>query len=281
MIFQRNPSLFPSLLSIFLLIQLPRASSNYSEEFYQTCGRPFSCGHITSVGYPFWAANDPPYCGYPGLALTCNEDNIPRIKIKNMNYQILDIYPTTQTIRISREDVMKTNCPTDLINNTLDYTLFDYVSTSINLTFFYGCPSISGQNFLSCKSINNGNGVLVLPGEMGPGQCNASVIYPVAEMGTAVIGEMVNYSGLDQILRQGFDVRWKVDGLKACSDCSMSGGRCGYDMGINRTTCFCPFPPYVTTTCSIRIGASPRSPPSPGKHRLFPCLFNPIFKSHA
>lgn len=284
--FQKNPSLLKLFLSIFslkvvlILIQLiPHASSIInSEEFnYPTCGSTFDCGKITRISYPFRGTNDPLYCGYPGLVLSCDGDAIARIKIKNMTYRVLDVYQATRTMRIAREDVMVSTCPTDLVNTTLDYALFDYASSSVNLTFLYGCPEPFSSNLLSYCGRNNdfNSPVYALPGAQGPGRCNSSVIYPVEQMGMGEVGvggTVVNYTGLDQILRQGFDVRWKVDDW-GCSDCDESGGKCGYDFISNKTSCFCPTPPYVTTTCSVSNGrgGSPRSAgqPSRGTFELF------------
>ena len=84
-----------------------------------------------------------------------------------MTYWVLDIHPTTQTLRVAREDVMEDNCPTDLVNMTLDYTLFDYSASYINITSLYGCL-VNLPNVLSCGS-NGSNNASVLPGEVGPG----------------------------------------------------------------------------------------------------------------
>lgn len=158
-------------------------------------------------------------------------------------------------MRIAREDVMISTCPADLVNTSLDYTLFNFAFSSVNLTFFYGCPI--GEPLFSSNPILDycDSVVYALPGALGPGTCNSSVVYPVEQMGMGLgVGVGLNYTGLGQILRQGFDVRWKVDGESACIECDKSGGRCGYDFIRNKTACFCPFPPYVTTTCSVGNG---------------------------
>ncbi|CAI9110651.1 OLC1v1010714C1 [Oldenlandia corymbosa var. corymbosa] len=238
-----------------------------SPELYQKCPNSFSCGDITEIGYPFRVKDDPEYCGYPGLELRCyqskNDGPVTRIEINNMAYRVLDINPQSQIMRIAREDVMEANCPTELVNTTLDYALFDYATPAnyTNLTFLYGCPmSNLGLNpFTPCG--NNGAGsVYVLPaGTVGPARCNSSVIYPVAQTGD---GGSFNYTGLDQILRRGFDVRWKVDS-RICGECSASNGKCGYNFVTNQTNCYCPNPPNVEAVACSVSSTSPSSRGNP------------------
>ncbi|KAL2522185.1 Protein kinase superfamily protein [Forsythia ovata] len=236
---------------------LPSGSSN-PEEFYKTCGNKFSCGSITNIGYPFRGIYDPLYCAYPGLVLNCRQDEITTIQIINTTYRVLGIYETTQTMRIVREDVMRATCPQDIVNTTLDYSLFDYSATNTNLTFLYGCPTLNIPG-LSLVCNNGYNGVYVLSGTQGPGKCNASVVVPVlVSTGNGYgAGGSVNSTALDQVLQQGFEIRWKMDG-KGCSDCIESMGRCGFNFATNRTACFCPDQPYISATCSGANGA--RSP---------------------
>ncbi|KAI3704573.1 hypothetical protein L1987_74798 [Smallanthus sonchifolius] len=91
--------------------------------------------------------------------------------------------------------------------------------------------------------------VLVLPGEQGPGICNKSVIVPVPVMGIGSTG-LVNSSGLDRVLREGFEVRWKLDTM-GCSKCSESNGRCFYSYDTNQTVCACPGSPLIADSCTM------------------------------
>ncbi|XP_027076377.2 LEAF RUST 10 DISEASE-RESISTANCEUS RECEPTOR-LIKE PROTEIN KINASE-like 1.4 isoform X2 [Coffea arabica] len=255
---------FPTLLCFLassILLQLHPVSSNPAE-FYETCRNEFSCGSITGIGYPFRGHQDPAYCGYPGLELRCDQSsNVTRLDIKNMTFWVLDVHPTAQTLRVAREDVMQNNCPTDLVNMTLDYTLFDYSTSYINVTFIYGCLVNAPNVVFSCGN----NSLSVLPGEVGAGLCKASVVYPALQTGDR---GSFNFTGLDQVLRQGFDIRWIVD-TGICNECTKSGGRCGYGGGTNQnqnqTTCFCPNPPYVQSgSCSSNSSPPPSPSPSRG-----------------
>ncbi|KAL1536939.1 hypothetical protein AAHA92_29510 [Salvia divinorum] len=242
-------------IKFLVLLQSLDASSS-SAEFYKTCGNTFSCGDtITQIGYPFRRQTDPAYCGHPNLVLSCDgRSNATTIDIMSTTYRVLRIDQATHTMRIVREDLMAGPCPQEMVNTTLDYSLFDYASSYTNFTFLYGCPAsnIPGLSLTPCGS-SGYSGVYVFPGTQGPGKCNASVIVPVL-LGVDGGGGTENTTRtLNQVVQQGFEVRWKIDG-KSCSDCTESKGRCGYDVGTNQTSCFCPDAPYISDTCTMLRG---------------------------
>ncbi|KAG8384105.1 hypothetical protein BUALT_Bualt04G0083400 [Buddleja alternifolia] len=246
-------------LKFLILFQSPNGSSNL-EEFYHTCGNTFTCGDtITRIGYPFRGFHDPPYCGHPSLVLSCDDqNNVTTTDIMNTTYRVLEIYQTTHTMRIVREDIfLEGPCPQEMANTTLDDSVFDYADTCSNFTFLYGCPvlNIPGVSPISCGDGEH-NSLYMLPGSLGPGDCNASVVVPLLLSGNGAGGSVNTTKGLDQVLRHGFEVRWNADS-QACSDCTESRGRCGYNFETNQTTCFCPDPPFVSSTCSMANGALP------------------------
>ncbi|KAL3844895.1 hypothetical protein ACJIZ3_002298 [Penstemon smallii] len=270
-----NSKILPKFLflHLFFTIQslvLSQSTNNVSsipEEFYRTCGNTYSCGNtITGIGYPFRGINDPIYCGHPNLVLVCDsQQNITTIDIMNSTYQVQGIYETNQTMRIVREDVLDQTCPEIMVNTTLDYSLFDYTDTCTNLTFLYGCPPFLSFPEFSHASCNGNNNVYVFAGNIGPGECNASVTVPVLVSHENIEGGgSLNQTKMNQsVLLKGFDVRWKIDS-KVCNECIESMGRCGFDYATNQTTCLCPDPPYVyNRTCPMAHGAFPPNGPPP------------------
>ncbi|KAM3285961.1 hypothetical protein P3S67_024760 [Capsicum chacoense] len=264
-----------TLASSLVLIHVPQGSSN-PNEFYQPCGKEYTCGNITGLSYPFLSVNDPPFCGYPGFEFKCNQDGTTTMVINNINYRILNVHPTTQTMRVVREDMMESPCPVDLVNTTLDYSLFDFAAGYTNLTFLYNCPVsyIAIMDVTACRNSKYHN-VFVLPGAVGPGKCTASVTVPVLQTSAVTVGSL-NSSGLGQLLQEGFDIRWKLDG-KACSECTQKKGRCGYDEFSKKTTCFCPGPPLESSACSAAAFGYPPPfsisvpSPSPDGERFWRC----------
>nr|GMD49982.1 LEAF RUST 10 DISEASE-RESISTANCE LOCUS RECEPTOR-LIKE PROTEIN KINASE-like 1.4 isoform X2 [Ipomoea batatas] len=258
--------LLPILQFLILMPQLPRGSSypDYSDEiYYQSCGNLFKCGDISDVGYPFHSSNNgPEHCGYPGFELSCNGENTT-IDIMNQTYRVSEINQASKTMKIVREDIMEGNCPQEFVNITLDNSLFEYTTTYINLTFLYGCHgginNIPGIATIPCGDSND---AYVLPAGAGVSvNCNTSVIVPVPVVVGAGYGGSVDSTLLMKTLKEGQEIRWKMDS-KACDDCSKSKGRCGFSIFTNQTTCYCPSPPYISDTCSVSIPAA--SPASPG-----------------
>ncbi|KAH6797056.1 hypothetical protein C2S52_021610 [Perilla frutescens var. hirtella] len=220
-------------------------------EFYEKCIDTFSCGStVTGIGYPFRGVDAPEYCGHPSLVLSCDDRrNVTNIDIMNIKYRVLEMEENTQTMRIAREDTMMSNCPTEMANTTLDYSVFDYAASCTNYTFLYGCALAPGfLSYISCGG-DGGGGAYVLPGgAVGPGEnCDASVVVSGQVMVMAHDGPL-NATELGESLQHGFQIRWKI-GNKVCSDCTASKGRCGYDLETNQTACYCPHPPYISDVC--------------------------------
>ncbi|XP_023754644.1 LEAF RUST 10 DISEASE-RESISTANCE LOCUS RECEPTOR-LIKE PROTEIN KINASE-like 1.4 [Lactuca sativa] len=241
-----------TIINLLILIVAQRASSSLHES-YENCAESFTCGNISNIRYPFLKHQDPIYCGYPGFELDCNGKNAPTIDINNMTYHVLSIDQTSNILKIVREDVKESICPHDFVNTTINHNLFDYSPAYMNITFLYGCPDsfkLHGVPLDSLSCDDNGiDKVLVLPGEQGPGICNHSVIVPIPVMAIESTG-LVNSTGLDQVLRGGFEVNWKLDAIN-CSQCTQSNGRCFYDYDSNRTSCACSTEPFIAETCTM------------------------------
>lgn len=244
------------IVKLLILIVFGECSSN-ADEFYGTCEDSFSCGNISGFGYPFRRLQDPAYCGYPGFELNCDEQNLTTIDITNMTYQILTVDPTSQILRIVREDMIGSTCPKELVNTTIDYNLFGYTPGYMNISFLFGCPASSnsmGMGSISCDN-NGGSPVFLLPGIQVPESCETSIIVPSPD-------RYVNPTELGPVLQQGFEVWWKM-GAWPCTDCTRSGGQCIYNNYTRLTTCACPEPPFLADSCytanTTRVGSSPPS----------------------
>ncbi|XAR51515.1 hypothetical protein NMG60_11006162 [Bertholletia excelsa] len=259
-----NSRKLPCLPIIFLLslpfLQFPVSWSNPDEYLYNNCGGSFSCGSITGIDYPFRGNEKPDYCGYPGFVLSC-QDNTTAIDIKNVQYRVLHFNQEKKTMRIAREDVMEASCPRVLVDTTLDDALFGYASNYMNVTFLYGCQNVFNFNIstISCNASRYDNAYMA-PGAIDPltVRCQAGVTVPAAGITLSV-----NSTILQNAVREGFDVSWKVSD-DSCNKCTESGGRCGYNSYSNQTTCYCPHEPYVGATCSAGNGGSSSAKPGNG-----------------
>jgi hypothetical protein len=227
-----SPSPFLLSLYFFLLVTFVEIPISLCDDdsHLSSCSNLFNCGEI-NIGFPFWGENRPSGCGHPGLMLNC-EESATTIEIMNVTYRVLDVNPKTQILKISREDYLTGICSPELVNTTLDPTLFDYGTPGYqDITIAYGCASLlplPGQ--FSCPISGD---VQVEVGAHGPDEkCNVSVVVPILLRNPFT--DMLVLSELERVIREGFDVEWKVD-TAACRNCTTD---CGYNLELNRPTCY-------------------------------------------
>ncbi|KAE8022065.1 hypothetical protein FH972_007899 [Carpinus fangiana] len=200
-----------------------------------SCSQMFNCGEIKNIGLPFWEDTRPSNCGSPGLKLHCEGSNVTTIEIMKVTYRVLDVNLNNQTLKISRDDLLSTgicSLPPGLVNTTLDPTLFDFRPGYENITLSYGCPSykwlpLPGQ-LITCLISGE---VRVEWGAHGPKEeCNGSVVVPVHVVPDPLLRADILFSldKLEQVIREGFDVEWKVDSVPyACPTCYLSPSKPG------------------------------------------------------
>ncbi|KAJ6684340.1 WALL-ASSOCIATED RECEPTOR KINASE GALACTURONAN-BINDING DOMAIN-CONTAINING PROTEIN-RELATED [Salix viminalis] len=266
-----NSSVF-SFLSDFvflllLFIQIPSSLSN--DDLLTACSNQFfSCGGI-SAGFPFWGAGRPSECGIPELELKC-ENDIAKMKINQVAYRVLKIYQYYPILWIAREDYSVGLCPSPFMNSKFNPKIFESVEGYRNFTLIYGCEdaytTIPGPRTFTCKT-NDGDGqsVYIQEGDNGPGECNGSVIMPVSIKDFPTVWNM---PAVEEQLKKGFEVRWKVD-MGLCPECFISSGVCGIDNVTNQTTCHCPDQTSGSKTCAPPAPTTIPAPtpiPAPGMH---------------
>ncbi|KAJ7975758.1 Leaf rust 10 disease-resistance locus receptor-like protein kinase [Quillaja saponaria] len=204
------------------------------------------------LAYPFWGDDGrPDGCGHPGFEITCLKEGTT-ISIMNVKYIVLDVNKEAQILKLTRHDYLKGWCPMNFMNTTLDFKLFDFVTGYENLTLVYGCTNNTFNNApnFTCSIGESGsayqNNGYIKVGAHGPGRCNANVVMPI--LSSQLVNLSGNLSKVVEALREGFEVKWKVD-MEACKDCLRSEGVCGYDRMSNQTTCYCPNLSYNSLSC--------------------------------
>lgn len=249
---------------ISLLIILPLCFSA-NLDWYDSCGKYFSCGNVTKVGFPFWGSGSRSKdCGSPGFELGCETNSTITIGIMGMKYRVVDINQNTQILTISREDFWEGICVQRFVNTTLDFELFEYASGLQNVTVLYGCPppysQVQGQFTCRVNGVNETDGYPEL-GVLGPSGCNASVVVPVMES----LAEQIGNVSLGQVIKHGFRVKYKVKNESLCVQCEASRGRCGFDLNKNKTNCLCPDGSVGYSKCYI--SNKPYAPPVKDSHK--------------
>ncbi|XVF09557.1 hypothetical protein REPUB_Repub07fG0104400 [Reevesia pubescens] len=144
--------LFPSILSISIftfffisLVALPIAYSQDDENFKQ-CFSPFQCGDIQNITFPFWRDNSHQICQQEGFRLTKCEEPQPVIHIGEIEFRLIYLNCSTETMTIARNDLWENICPLNPINVTLGSPFLSDSQTNRPVTFIYNCSeSVLGR----------------------------------------------------------------------------------------------------------------------------------------
>lgn len=242
---------------ISIIITIPLISST-SFNGFSSCINQINCGNLTNVGFPFWGDSRPDGCGYPYLRLECDK-NITTIDIINVKYQVLELNLSRQILKLARSDLLARSCASTSLPTVLDPTLFEFAPGYGNINVFYDCSSgfftlcsTTGKNVSSIetRSAQNVSCSTHTVGGTETRNCNSSQVvshqYGSSCSSSMTIGvskiydhtDTGNHSRIQEALREGFEVKYKVDN-EFCSGCSGSGGVCGYGLEAMKPTCFC------------------------------------------
>ncbi|KAH7533957.1 hypothetical protein FEM48_Zijuj04G0186700 [Ziziphus jujuba var. spinosa] len=210
--------------------------------------------HRLSIGsacidYPFWGDGRPDGCGYPHLYLHCNKSQ-PTIDIMGVKYRVLDIDQNTQILHITRDDFSNDLlCSPTYPNTTFDLDQFEYAPDFEGVTLYYDCPpAVQGMaGYFNCTHRStHKNGIIGNePQTMG---CNSSLRVGMRRSYFGVIWDLPK---LAEALKEGFGLKYKVD-TWLCSNCTKSGGACGYDMDSKQPTCYCADGSSGQRPCPLR-----------------------------
>ncbi|GLT65425.1 hypothetical protein SLA2020_378600 [Shorea laevis] len=252
----KNMNYFPLFVMILLVIsETPLSSSN--SDLYRTCSNQFKCGKV-SAGFSFWGEGQRPReCGHPGLQLQCKNNETAILEIVGVRYRVLEIPQHGKRLKIAREDYEGGICPQNIQhipNTNLDASPFVSAPDYKTIILLYGCttfiPLWSSLGNFSCslKGFNSSKGYIhpgVLPGPVG---CSANATVLVHESFFFLPPQIITQEIVEQALKDGFEVEWKVDDEWRCSKCIKSKGYCGIDPA-NKTVCYCQEPNSSEPEC--------------------------------
>jgi hypothetical protein len=270
------------ILSFFLTI-LPPSYCVGDEQPFVVCNRPYNCGSLINIPYPFWGDSRPEYCGHRGYNLSCRNNDYPVLEFEALEFRVLNIDKSTRNFTIARLDLWDGPCPPPLEfhNTTLNFTLFDYASTTVqNITLLYDCPPqvsiLAAPNRFNCSQSGVSDGKIntyIVDDEHPLGnlqqlvqECKHNIKVPILRTSARALLE--DHQGgtlevvLQQAMNQGFDVEDHNELASPCRPCEESGGVCG----SNATQSFVCY-------CSDDQVQSYTSCPMSGMHALFSSHF--------
>ncbi|KAG8055799.1 hypothetical protein GUJ93_ZPchr0001g31618 [Zizania palustris] len=276
---------------LLLLLLLVAASHGYAAgdtngyDSSMCLKEPVACGNV-SISYPFYLSSEmkdlngysSSYCGYPGLAIECNDgktmmqlDGPYKYLVKNITY---GSYGNDSYGNVSLADPVvledRSSCPKVDHNVTIPWFSWLYFpGMSVDyLVFFLDCsftapivrPPATYQ--LTCGNIGAGQS-FVLPKDKVPEYniyygslsqaCNKIIEVPVLSDNSGDSEWSTDEYG--QVLRQGFQLAWNDSKrLANCTQCEQSNGRCGYNQGGDFIGCLCPDERVHSRNCSDDSG---------------------------
>ncbi|GLU10772.1 hypothetical protein SLE2022_275570 [Rubroshorea leprosula] len=250
------------IITLILILASRSASAFAMDEYYVNCSKTITCGNIDNIGYPFWGSDRPEYCGFPGFELNCSGTDL-QITISLATYRVLQINNESRVLIVARADYEDDLCPNLLINTTLTPDLFEYSSSTENITVYYDCPTVSNQtvgisNRFNCSM--NGTSFsyyYLINGVWDPietaissslDRCNNRVVLAVNESEIWSL-DTTSPSSVVKALSKGFGLKWNAND-NLCDQCTKSGGMCGYNAYSNKFSCYCRDQPY-DTACAL------------------------------
>ncbi|XWS30738.1 hypothetical protein CRYUN_Cryun23aG0014600 [Craigia yunnanensis] len=229
-------------LLVFRVYYLLELFSDYKKS--PECSKPFHCGIIENLRYPFRQRGSPEYCGEPGFELYCEAGN-PMITISSQTYQVI-VYNTSLTIApVSGPD--KLLCPQHLVNTSLNLSPFHAAWNTKNITLYYDCPTNANQSIgLSNHQFNcimNGTNTvgyfvvtytnLSAAAKDALRFCHSSVLLPAFASILQVLEHNPSTAYLGVALVNGFALQWNEnDSLSGSSDAFSSKFKLTIGLGV-------------------------------------------------
>ncbi|KAL5227087.1 hypothetical protein ABZP36_015352, partial [Zizania latifolia] len=240
-----------------------------------------TCG-IVSISYPFYLSSETKdlngynnsYCGYPGMAIECDDDK-PMLQLDGHKYMVKNIsYGNDSYGNVSLADPVvledTSSCPKVDHNVTIllpSWLYFPAMSVDF-LVFFLDCsftppmePPDIYQYQLTCGSLG-ARLSFVLPKDKVPDYnryygnlsqvCSKIIEVPVLSYTDNSSEDSAWRSDeYGRVLRQGFQLAWNESRrLANCTQCEQSYGRCGYNQEGEFIGCLCPDGRVHSRNCS-------------------------------
>ncbi|CAL4948051.1 unnamed protein product [Urochloa decumbens] len=217
-----------------------------------------SCGKV-EIKYPFYLSNETAevrrnsnsYCGYPGLAIDCNDGRDPMLRLDNGDYNVTDINYSSSTISLAYPDVIEDeSCPRIHDNVTVPPALWLYFPGSTTMYLLFSNCSISslaGQpkiEPLNCASSDGGGQYSFLipsdmPHEALSRACKQAFLVPVLRSASQIDQTSPQWT-IGGVLNLGFQLTWDITRRSSnCTKCDNFGGRCAYNRDGEFVGCLC------------------------------------------
>ncbi|XP_057992511.1 LEAF RUST 10 DISEASE-RESISTANCE LOCUS RECEPTOR-LIKE PROTEIN KINASE-like 1.2 isoform X3 [Hevea brasiliensis] len=209
------PHVVHSIFTLFFLLSFVTPSCCEGDQDFSECLKPFHCGLLSNLSYPFWDDSRSEICGFLGLKLRCQEGKRPVISINNEEFFVKSVDQPQHVMTIA---LWETVCPLDNVSQfpdtSLNETPFSYVPAFEDITLFYNCTNqitmIPDAYRVSCGENGPRNAFYATDDASFRGQdlpdCNTSVKASVPSR------ELIRgLENLTRVLIEGFNVTYKFN----------------------------------------------------------------------
>lgn len=246
--------------TIFLVACLTKFCICLNSKFVACASRSCSTNG-QQISYPFYIKGvQESYCGMDGFEVNCGiNGEILYSGNPSNTYRIDKIDYVKQHVRVVNARLLdfRDNCDSPMRNLTLMGVRFDFVPNQTDRLYFYSCSNSSISETLAsyqfpCSADSNAKSFVALFGDefthLGEAtrECERAVWTTVDRAGSggtfngSTVGGIWDY--YEEVLERGFWLQWKATN---CTECTASGGRCGFDEEDYRFWCYCPDRPHV------------------------------------
>ncbi|KAG8382865.1 hypothetical protein BUALT_Bualt05G0123700 [Buddleja alternifolia] len=198
-----------------------------------------------------------PHWVHKHLEVNVHEEDHDVLNLRGDDFVVEDIFYKTKSLRVSDPAFSSLNSsagcvPRITVNTTLPGLRYEFVGNVTTLHLFSNCTnsSLSEGRLRYCNAEDRNDWVLPLYENSenftnALESCGRNVVVPVEEH---VEDENLGRGSVVEVLRRGFVLNWTVSD---CSECTSSGGRCGFNETTYRFWCFCPDRPHALS-CKSR-----------------------------
>ncbi|MED6223890.1 hypothetical protein PIB30_078532 [Stylosanthes scabra] len=257
------------LASLLLITTLPPSFSEpppLPSDYYSECSKPYECGVLHNISYPFWGNHRGRYCGGVSFELICQPESDdgsgqPReytyIKMGSQYFNVVDINPKIYTMKLVplEETVEEADVCLPGFKFSLSSSL-RYNESVHNITLLYdNCPTYVPDVYnLGCPDNVNVLYYNNTEEELLKQHPELKSCHPLQVPAEAVRVPHI-HTDSPPYFGQGFMVNYTFS--KECVNCMVAGGLCGSNYNLNQFACYYPHKNTIQTPFSYILLCTP------------------------
>ncbi|KAB5524394.1 hypothetical protein DKX38_022143 [Salix brachista] len=251
----QHPNILTTVFFVLIILVSSSCGADSDNKDYTDCNKPFDCGLLQQLSYPFWGGDRPEVCGHKGFQLKCADGQHPILASDSLEYSLSSLNQSSRLMTLRLEKSQQYICPTQIQANSSSGSrgshIFGYDLSLQNLNLLYNCTTSSSEvlskNRISfCNGYNGSSfyGNDDIFGLLDVDQCSMRIMIPIAKSFDQLVGDRQD---LEEVLGDGFNVSYEYDqGPSICEGCMASKGICGTNITHpdKEFMCLCPDQPY-------------------------------------